>query len=65
MSKNGLVAIKVFKLIWKFVFIALSVVLAIASEKRSRSPYTALQAQLLHEDDLISDAEYMRSLGND
>ncbi len=65
MNKNGLLAIKVFKLLWKLTFIALGVVLAIASEKRSRSPYTALQAQLLHEDDLISDAEYMRSLGND
>lgn len=65
MNKNGLLAIKTFKLIWTLAFAALGVVLAIASEKRSKSPYTALQAHNLHEDGLISDAEYMRALGHD
>lgn len=65
MNKNGLLAIKVFKRVWMLVFTLLGIVLAIASEKRSKSPYTALEAQLLHEDGLISDAEYMKSLGND
>jgi len=65
MNKNGVLAIKTFKLIWKFAFTALGIVLAIASEKRSKSPYTALQAHVLHEDGLISAAEYMKALEHD
>lgn len=65
MNKNGLLAIKAFKLVLKLALTVLSIALAIAAEKRSRSPYTALQAHNLHEDGLISDAEYTRALGRD
>ena len=65
MNKNGVLAIKTFKLILKLTLTFLSVALAITSEKRSKSPYTALQAHNLHEDGLISDAEYTSALGRD
>ena len=65
MNKNGVLAINAFKLVLKLTLTFLSVVLAITSEKRSKSPYTALEAHILHEDDLISDAEYMKALEHD
>ena len=65
MNKNGVLAIKTFKLILKITFTVLGFILEITSDKRSKSPYTALQAHNLHEDGLISDAEYARALGHD
>ena len=65
MNKNGLLAIKAFKLLWKLTFITLDVLLTIASDKRAKPSYSAMKAKHLHEDGLISAAEYRRSLGND
>lgn len=65
MNKKGLFAINAFKLILKLTVTVLSLLLAITSEKRSKSPYTALEAHILHEDDLISDADYMKALEHD
>ena len=65
MGNNGLLAINVFKVLWKFTFTALSIVLAIGSDGRSVGCHSPMKAQLLHEDGLISDAEYMRSLRGD
>lgn len=65
MNRNVLVAIKVFKWIWTFMFVALDIALTIGSDGRSTGRHSPLKAQLLHEDGLISDAEYMRSLRGD
>lgn len=64
MNKNALLAIKAFKLIWKFTFIALGIALKIGSDGRT-GRHSPMKAQLLHEDGLISDAEYMRSMRGD
>ena len=56
---------KTFKLIWRFVFTALDIVLTIASDKRMKPRHSALKAHTLHEEGLISDSEYMQSLGRD
>ena len=64
MNMRGLM-VKAFKLVWKMVFLAMDIVLTAALDKRRTPRYSALKAQILHEDGLISDAEYRRSLGND
>ena len=60
--KTGRVlAIKVLKLTWKTSLLILCGILDIASEKRPK-PLPVISAQILHDDDLISDEEYMRSV---
>ena len=56
---------KTFKLIWKMVFTVLDIILSIDSDGRKASRYSPLRAHILHENGLISSAEYRRSLGND
>jgi len=65
MNNSGLLAIKAIKLIWRFGLIALNAVLDIGFEKHTGSRYTATKAHNLHEDGLISDAEYTRSVHGD
>ena len=62
MNNSGLLVVKAIKLIWRFGLIVLNAALDIGFEKRSGSRYTAIKAHNLHEDGLISDAEYTRSL---
>lgn len=59
--EGRLLLIKVFKLAWKIIFLILNAILAIASEKRSK-PRPVISAQILHDEGLISDEEYMRSV---
>ena len=65
MNNNGLFAIKAIKLIWRSGLIFLNAVLDVGFEKHPRSRYTATKAHNLHEDGLISDAEYTRSIHGD
>ncbi len=54
---------KTFKLVWKMLFTVLDIILSIDSDGRRATRYSALKAHVLHEEGLISDAEYMRSMG--
>jgi hypothetical protein len=65
MNNTGYLAIKTIKLIWRFGLIALNAALDIGFDKPTRSPYTAIKAHNLHEDGLISDAAYTRSVHGD
>ena len=65
MSRNGFRVIKAFKWIWKFTFVVLDMALTIGSDGRTVGRHSPMKAQLLHDDGLISDAEYMRSLRGD
>lgn len=60
-KKVGSLLFKGFKLTWKMGFLILNAILDIASEKLSK-PRPIISAQILHEDDLISDEEYLKSV---
>lgn len=62
MSKNGLLAIKIFKKLLKFTLLTLSAIAAAASDDRMPRRHSALTAQQLYDEGLISDAEYARSV---
>ncbi len=62
MNNSGFLAVKAIKLVWRFGLIVLNAVLDIGFDKHPKSRYTAIKAHNLHEDGLISDAEYTRSL---
>ena len=61
-KKSGLLLIKVLRLIFKFGLFALNIIVAIASEDRSKPRHTAISAQHLHDEDLISDIEHADSI---
>ena len=50
------------KILWKLSVFALQLIAAFASDKPSRKPYSALTAQHLHDEGLISDNEYAKSV---
>lgn len=50
------------RILWKFALITLQIVSAFASDKPSRNRPSAITAQHLHDEGLISDKEYARSV---
>lgn len=65
MNKRWLLAMQVLKIVFKLTFTALSVIFAIGSDSRTGRRHSPMKAELLHEEGLMSDAEYMRSLRGD
>ncbi len=51
-----------FKILGKFALFALQFIIAFASDKPTRKRYSALTAQHLHDEGLISDKEYAKSV---
>lgn len=50
------------RFLWKICLFALQVIIAFASDKPSTKPYSALTAQNLHDEGLISDEAYAKSV---
>lgn len=53
--------LQIFRQLWKIFFGFLQFMVAFAPEER-RPRYTVIKAQVLHDEGLITDQEYMRSL---
>ncbi|HAU3626744.1 TPA: hypothetical protein F7136_04725 [Legionella pneumophila] len=56
------IAFMAFKILGKFALFALQFIIAFASDKPTRKRYSALTAQHLHDEGLISDKEYAKSV---
>lgn len=50
------------RILWKFGLFTLQFIIAFASDKPSRKRYSALTAQHFHDEGLISDKEYAKSV---
>lgn len=61
-TMGGMLVKKSLRLILRMVVIVLQVAAAFASEKPSKPRYSSLTAQHLHDENLISDAEYGKSV---
>ncbi|MFU7598140.1 hypothetical protein ACM9VS_04835 [Legionella pneumophila] len=56
------IAFMAFRILGKFALFALQFIIAFASDKPTRKRYSALTAQHLHDEGLISDKEYAKSV---
>lgn len=55
-------AFMVLRVLWKFGLFSLQLLISFASDKPSRNRYSAITAQHLHDEGLISDKEYAKSV---
>jgi hypothetical protein len=62
MNKN---VVKAVKLIWRFAWTVLDVLLIAGSDKEMKPGYASMKAKRLYEDGQISASQYRRSLGRD
>jgi hypothetical protein len=56
------IALMALRVIWKFALLFLQVVASFASDEKSKPRYTALKAQELYDDGLISMVELNKSI---
>lgn len=61
MNNRGLLAMKAVKLVLKFGFVTLDVIVSFASDKQSAPRYTPMQAKMLYDEGRISNAEYSQA----